>query len=829
MNRLHIAAAVLMWTLAGPAGAAEYHVANQHPAADDANPGTAERPFKHIQAAADKAQPGDTITVRGGTYREMIVWKTPGLEGKMITLRAAPGETAVVKGSVAVKGWEKTTAKECGLAGEYPQENLWVKRDWVKKNIYPADEPNMNTPMGNRLLESPRWAFWKDAPLHGAGWLTFAFTRDELQEGRIHHDEQARTLTVWLPPDIAPNENGVEVCVRSLLLTAATRDALSYVTVRGMQWRHGNTRNLTNWPAMSIQGHSVFEDNIVSWCDYGGLSFSGEKCIIRRNTIAFCGAGAFGGRGDEHLIEDNRVLYNNLDRHDTFNDSGGGKSVFLRRCVFRRHEAAYNIGPGIWLDISNNDNLFESCYFHHNHGAGMFLEISHRNIVRNCIFAYNSEMPGGMRIKWEPHGNAPTKARTRYYTERGDLGWGAYNSSCAGTQWLNNLFYANQNAGLVCEGGWRSDGSVKDLQGKEPAGSEEGWTTTKNVTIMNNIFAGNGGPQLMIRSPRNDKACVNNVSDYNLFDLPVWTQARIASEGWGGPQYTDLAAWQKATGWDMHSLTGNAELILPAGGDFMHTLISPAADRGIALENVKTDYRGVARPVGKAYDIGPFERYSLLEARPAAGVPAGLTFKTVDIKALLNRALADEKADDGAGGWSDQGPSCDLREFAKALPTDAEGRPTAGTARLGDVNFRVEYPASILVLDPGKIRPGNLPEKTTIPVGDKAEYVFFLHAAAWNGSWQYVARYEDGSALTIVMNCPVNMRDWAAGTPNAEFRFEKDTSTKAAWVGKTGSFPTVAVYRTAWKNPKPEAKIREIEMIGYKGVPGLVAVTLGSR
>ena len=39
---------------------------------NNANAGTAESPFLAIGKAAETAQPGDTITVHGGTYREWV-------------------------------------------------------------------------------------------------------------------------------------------------------------------------------------------------------------------------------------------------------------------------------------------------------------------------------------------------------------------------------------------------------------------------------------------------------------------------------------------------------------------------------------------------------------------------------------------------------------------------------------------------------------------------------------------------------------------------------------------------------------------------------------
>jgi hypothetical protein len=57
--------------------AAELHVAVS---GKDDNPGTKDAPLRTIQRAADLAQPGDTITVHAGTYRERV--NPPGVSDK---------------------------------------------------------------------------------------------------------------------------------------------------------------------------------------------------------------------------------------------------------------------------------------------------------------------------------------------------------------------------------------------------------------------------------------------------------------------------------------------------------------------------------------------------------------------------------------------------------------------------------------------------------------------------------------------------------------------------------------------------------------------------
>jgi autotransporter-associated beta strand protein len=85
------------------AGAAEYHVAVT---GNDANDGSAGTPFKTISATANVAQPGDTVTVHAGVYRERVNPPRGGTsDTNRITYQAAPGEAVTIKGSEIVTGW----------------------------------------------------------------------------------------------------------------------------------------------------------------------------------------------------------------------------------------------------------------------------------------------------------------------------------------------------------------------------------------------------------------------------------------------------------------------------------------------------------------------------------------------------------------------------------------------------------------------------------------------------------------------------------------------------------------------------------------------------
>lgn len=65
----------------------ELHVA---PNGSDFNPGTPEAPLKHIQAALEMAEPGTTVTLAPGEYRESVITQTDGEPEAPITITGTP-------------------------------------------------------------------------------------------------------------------------------------------------------------------------------------------------------------------------------------------------------------------------------------------------------------------------------------------------------------------------------------------------------------------------------------------------------------------------------------------------------------------------------------------------------------------------------------------------------------------------------------------------------------------------------------------------------------------------------------------------------------------
>lgn len=75
-----------------------YYVAQTEAASDDNN-GSSLAPFKTLKKAGTVAEPGDTVIIREGVYRETFAPKNDGTEANPITFRAAEGEKVVISAS----------------------------------------------------------------------------------------------------------------------------------------------------------------------------------------------------------------------------------------------------------------------------------------------------------------------------------------------------------------------------------------------------------------------------------------------------------------------------------------------------------------------------------------------------------------------------------------------------------------------------------------------------------------------------------------------------------------------------------------------------------
>jgi len=266
-------------------GPTEYYVATT---GDDGDSGAFDAPFRTIQHAAGIARPGDTIYVRGGTYRETITPARSGNALAEITFKAYPGETVTVSGANLLSGWSphsgsiyRATMPVNLGKGENQvfvdgQMMFWAR--WPNTPDLDVMRPELNTiDSGSGSTTTYIYTlndaditqgsnYWKDAVIHvtynpkywthtgtvtssGVGTLTF-LSEDRGygpypaggqyyltgtyvaldMAGEWYYDTNTRRIYLWAPGDDDPDNHVVEVKARDKAFDLRGR---SYVTVEG--------------------------------------------------------------------------------------------------------------------------------------------------------------------------------------------------------------------------------------------------------------------------------------------------------------------------------------------------------------------------------------------------------------------------------------------------------------------------------------------------------------------------------------------------------------------------------------------------------------------
>lgn len=384
----------------------EFHVSTK---GDDAQDGSAARPFKTIMAAANAALPGDVITVHAGIYRESIVPPRGGdSDDKRITYQAAPEEKVEIKGSEMVKGWEKVS------------NNTWVVK--VPNTFFGKFNPYKELIQGDWFYPKPKdRKYHRGAVYLNGDWLMEASALDSVmipqkKEPLWFGKTDSTTTTIWAQfKDKNPNNETVEINVRQTVFYP-NKPFMNFITVRGFTMQHA----ATNWgpptaEQMGLIGTHwsqgwIIENNTIQYSKcvgialgkYGdtydnkdtesaegyvgtinrGLAFGWNKStvgghLVRKNHIAFCEqAGVVGSLGCSFsTVEENEIHDCHIRRLFDGAEMAGIKFHGAIDVVIRNNHI-YRSSMGVWLDwmaqgAQVNNNLM------HDNGLDIFLEVDH--------------------------------------------------------------------------------------------------------------------------------------------------------------------------------------------------------------------------------------------------------------------------------------------------------------------------------------------------------------------------------------------------------------------------------------------------------------------
>jgi len=356
-----------------------YHVAQKHPKASDANPGTHERPFLTIGRAAAVLQPGERVVVAEGVYREHVKPARGGTSPtRMISYEAAPGATVLLKGSkVFTETW--TPSKHSGKTAK----GLWQAT--LAAKYFPHWNPFDIENVTKEQFDGMRWA----KALRGK--VPYTLPRGMVfQEGRLlkqvtRYDALANNPgSYWVdrPAQVVhihprggddPNGKLFEITTERVAF-APDQMGLGFIRVKGFTVEQvGNCFPMQQEGAISTwRGHHwIIEDNTVRWANSVGIDLGTQfgrwpqpkkigKHICRRNTvedIGVCGIAGIGVHGNFGLLIEHNVLrrcaYHNVER---LFETGGIKTHRNTRCLIRRNLIEDTLhGAGIWMDFTNDN------------------------------------------------------------------------------------------------------------------------------------------------------------------------------------------------------------------------------------------------------------------------------------------------------------------------------------------------------------------------------------------------------------------------------------------------------------------------------------------
>ncbi len=398
---------------------------------DDQNSGTEKSPFLTIQKGAEVAEPGDTIFVKEGTYRERVSPLRGGTEGKPITYLAEPNKNVIIKGSEI---WNPDFQKEGTLLYAIPEDKLFNDDSYVDdKNPFKVEMAT--TPFGREgKREVERQKPGKGDLVYTLGqvyvdgemWTQVPY-KEEAKDLQKSWWYEASTGAIYLHEFSEPKNHKIEVTTRRRVFAPHLR-GLGYISVKGFVMEHcGNQYPCNFWEKATPQwqqagilgtrsGHHWTIENCVFRFGMMGLDLGYESLPSQdRGDLEKGNNGTAREPSGFHSLINNRIT-------DCFGPGTAGmlaKNLIIRGNIFERNNSLQFVGfkryetaalklhsptgsviennlirdnhriPGIWFDQGAGKLTVVKGNIIVENEKGIDLEIGDNPQASNFLIAYN--------------------------------------------------------------------------------------------------------------------------------------------------------------------------------------------------------------------------------------------------------------------------------------------------------------------------------------------------------------------------------------------------------------------------------------------------------
>ncbi|MBD3418565.1 MAG: hypothetical protein GF398_00460 [Chitinivibrionales bacterium] len=467
--------------------------------------GSSANPFVHISQAAQIAQPGDTVLVHGGIYRERVVPERGGSAGNPITYLAVPGDTVTIRGSVVWNPQWNSYTSTPGLYFAHLADTLFA--DTSQKDgpnpfrvILGGSRKSKAVTLGQVFVDGVR--------------LTEVDSIASMDTATWFFDSSGSSLFVSFPSGTGPSNSTVEITNQRRLFAPHKR-GLGYITVKGFIFEHcGNQYPASFYsphghPQAGMVGtrsghHWIIEENVIRLAKNIGLDIGTESDgndleiydyprirsssvgwhTVRNNLITNNGSSGIMGYNPRYCRIANNIISGSNYLQMKGNEKAGMKLHGLYYSTIEGNLVVHNNTPGIYLDnrfyathVSRNIVAFNNAY-------GMFFELQYTSwsFTRPAVVDNNIIVNNAANGIYSHDVSNLILLHNLIANTKGSDGYGS---------WAEGFFF-------------RSSGSRDNFQ-------------LKNIHAYNNLLLRNQGGALNFPYPN----CENDRVDYNLSDYNV--------------------------------------------------------------------------------------------------------------------------------------------------------------------------------------------------------------------------------------------------------------------------------------------------------------------
>ncbi|MDQ0897889.1 MULTISPECIES: carbohydrate-binding protein [unclassified Paenibacillus] len=561
---------------------------------DNANNGlTLGAPFQTIQKAASLAQAGDTVYIRGGTYRETVTPAYSGSAGNPITFQNYNGETVNVSGGDLVTVW----TQHAGSVYKAPMN--WTINSGDGDIIYvdgqPAHEarwPNASDPLlrsgfasvdsgtgsateytiTDAALSSFAPGYWNGAKVYAiSGHEYYAFistitNHEGSPTNKLHFAPFAWTSSGYYPT------GGNEYYIFHSL------NALD----QQMEWyRDSATNTLYLW----VPGGDSPANHIVE-----AKSRNYAIDLSNKSYITFSGVNAYGAQ-----------ITTNGGSHSTI-----AKAIIETTDLDYSSQSSPEFARGQGILLGGTYNTVRDSEIKNMYGNAITMSGSHNSVINNYIHDVTFEASNAAPIQADGSNqlishntvNRASRGLIRGFPRASSIQYNDFSianltTTDSGVLALGNGEYQNTQI---------HHNRIHDNKAPSFAGGLYADAFTENLIMYKNVIY-NINPGLLLNSPSNFNLVFNNTV-YNASNLQNGAPNSYAGDTYGDKVYNNIISSVAISGEadvTSNQIFTNCSYVNTASYDFRLQSGSACIDGGRVIGGVTDGY------VGNQPDVGAFE------------------------------------------------------------------------------------------------------------------------------------------------------------------------------------------------------------------------------